>query len=89
MKRPMMGPTQWHCVFVTHSATESAKLRKSQMMSIRRPPTADEASVRRHEPKVFTVAVAARFAKRERAFVDVPSDRILDWRWPKLTGQVF
>jgi hypothetical protein len=78
VERAMVTPTQRDSIFVTHSATESAKLRKSQMMSIRRPPAADEARVRRYKLEVRTVAVAARFAKRERCFVDVPGNRIVD-----------
>jgi hypothetical protein len=86
----MVTSAQRDCVFVANPPAKSARLRKSQMMSVRRPSAAYEARVRRYEPKVRTVAVAARFAKRERAFVDVPGDRIVDWRWRfKLTGQIF
>ena len=90
MKCSMMGATQWHRVFITHAPTESARLGEPQMMGIRRSPATDKARVRRHEPKVSTVAVAAGFAKRERAFVNVPSDRIVDLsRRPEFFREVF
>ena len=86
----MVTPAQRHGVFVADPAADSARLGKAQMMGVRRPPAADQARLRRHEPEVRTVAVAAWFAQREGAFVDMPCHRIVDaLRRPELTGQVF
>jgi hypothetical protein len=78
VERSMMGSAKWDCVFVTDTATKGASLREAQVMRIRRPPPADQARLRRHEPEVGAVAVAAWFAHREGAFVDVPSHGIVD-----------
>jgi hypothetical protein len=90
MKSSMMGATQWHRVFITHAPTKSARLGESQVMRIRRSPATDKARLRRHEPKVGAATVAAGFAKRERAFVNVASDRIVDVsRRPEFFRDVF
>jgi hypothetical protein len=48
------------------------------MMSVRGRSAADQAGLGRHEPEVRSIAVAARFAKCEGAFVDVPRHCIVD-----------
>ena len=76
----MVTPAQRHGVFIADPAAEGARLGESQMMGVRWPPPADEARLRRHEPEVRTVAVAAWFAQREGGFVDMPCHRIVDPR---------
>ena len=74
----MVGAAQRNCKLIADTPANRAWLRESQVMSIRGPPATDEARLRRDEPKVRAVAVAARFTKCEGAFVDVPGDCIVD-----------
>jgi hypothetical protein len=76
MENSMMGPAKWDGVLVAHPAAERAQLREPKVMSIRRPPAACDARLRRHEPEVRAVAVTARFAERECAFDDMPRNGI-------------
>jgi hypothetical protein len=90
MQGPMVGPAERDSVFITDPAAEAARLGKSQMMGVRGPSPADETRLRRHEPEVCAVTVAARFAECEGAFVDVPCHGIADpTRLPELTAKVF
>jgi hypothetical protein len=77
MQGAMVGPAQGDCIFVADSAAECTRLGETQVMGIRGPSPADQAWLRRHEPKVGTIAVATRFAERECAFVDVPCHGIV------------
>jgi hypothetical protein len=89
VQRAMVTPAQRDCVFVAHSTADSSWLGKTEMMGVARPSATDQAWLRRHESEVRAVAVAAWFAQRESAFVDVPSDRVIDVpRRPEFTGQV-
>jgi hypothetical protein len=76
MEGPMMGPAEWDCVFVAYPAAERARLGEPKVMSIRRPPPANQAGLRRYEPEVRAIPVAAGLAQRERAFVDAPGNGI-------------
>jgi hypothetical protein len=76
MELSMVTAAQRDGVFVANPSAKGAQLGKSQMMCIRRPPLADQARLRRHEPEVRAVAVAAGFAQRKRALVDVPGNGI-------------
>jgi hypothetical protein len=90
VERAMMTSAQWDGVFVADPATDGARLCKSEMMGIGRPPSADQARLRRHEAEVRAVAVAARFAQRERTFVDMPCHGIIDPTGrPELPGRAF
>jgi hypothetical protein len=74
----MVGAAQRNCKLIADTPAEGARLGKTEMMSVRRPPAADEACVRRHEPEVRSIAVATWFTKCEGAFVDMPRYRIVD-----------
>jgi hypothetical protein len=100
MELSMVTPAQRDGEFVANPAAEGAQLGKSQMVCIRRPPPADEARLRRHEPEVRAVAVAAGFAQCKRTFVDVPGNGIphplfagrpqfmrARWGWSRLAGR--
>jgi hypothetical protein len=76
----VMASAERHGEFIADPAAEGARLCKPQVMSIRGPPPADQARLRRHKPEMRTVAVATRFVQRECAFVDMPGDRIVDPR---------
>jgi hypothetical protein len=49
-------------------------------MGVARLPSAQQAWLRRHELQVGAIAVAARFAQREGAFVDMPSNGVVHRR---------
>jgi hypothetical protein len=90
VQRAMVTSAQRDGVFVAHSTADSPWLSKTEMMGVRRPSAADQAWLRRNEPEVRAITVAARFTQREGAFVDVPGDCIVDARRrPELTGKVF
>ena len=72
-----MEPAERHREFVTHPAAECGALRKSEMMRVRRSPTAEEARLQGHEFEVIAVAVAPRLAQGEIRFVDPWSTRVL------------
>jgi hypothetical protein len=61
-----------------------ARLGEPQMMSFRRPASAQQAGLRGYEQQVRTIAVVARFAQGEGAFVDTPSDGTAHLRAPRL-----
>jgi hypothetical protein len=85
-----VGPAKRDCILIAYSPPEGARLGEPQMMGIRGPSPADQARMGRHEPEVRTIAVAARFAEREGAFVDVPCYSIVDpTRRGELRRQVF
>jgi hypothetical protein len=90
VERAVVTPAQRHGEFIADPAAEGPRLGVAQVVSVRRPPTADQARLGRHEPEVRAVAVAARFPACEGAFVDVPSDRVVDsGRRLELTGLGF
>jgi hypothetical protein len=76
----MVAAAERDHVFIADSAAQGARLGEPQMMGVCRLPPADQARLRRHEPEVCAVAVAARFAQRECGFVDMPCHRIVDPR---------
>ena len=76
----MMASAQRHGVFIADPAAHGARLCEPQVVSIRWPPPADQARLRRYKLEVRTVAVAAWFAQREGGFVDMPCHRIVDPR---------
>jgi hypothetical protein len=73
-----MTPAQRDGVLVADSTAESAWLSESQMVCVRRTAAANQTRLCGHEPKMRTVTIAAWFAERERALVDVPGDCIVD-----------
>ena len=73
----MMGSTERDRKLVADPTPQGARLHEPQMMRVRRAPSADKAGLCSNELEVRTVAVPARFAQRECAFVDVPGDGII------------
>ncbi len=73
----MVGPAKGYRELIADPTAQRARLRKSQVMSVRRPASAQQAWLRGHELQVRSIAVAARFAQCERAFVDVPGNGIV------------
>ena len=63
MDLAMMRATQRHRKFVAHLATERTRLRKAQMVRIRRPPTANQTRLLHHMPDMVPITNAARFGK--------------------------
>jgi hypothetical protein len=78
MQGPVVRAAQRNCKLIADTPAEGARLGKTEMMSVRGRSAADQARLGRHEPEVRSIAVAARFAKCEGAFVDVPRDCIVD-----------
>jgi hypothetical protein len=74
----MVRPAKRDGVLVADPATESPRLREPQVMRVRGPSAADQARLGRNEPEVRTIAVAARFAVSEGAFVYVPCHGVVD-----------
>jgi hypothetical protein len=81
VQRAMVTPAQRDGVLVAHSTADSPWLSEAEMMGVRRPSAADQAWLRRYEPEVCAVAVAARFTERQCPLVNMPSHRIVDSRW--------
>ena len=77
MKGTMVGAAERNRELVADPAAQGSRLHEPQMMSVRRSPSAQQARLRRHELQVRTIAVAARFAQGEGAFVDMPGNGIV------------
>jgi hypothetical protein len=73
MKDSMVGPAERNRELVADPAAQRPWLGKSEMMSVRRPASAQETRLRGYELEMRAIAVAARFAQGEGAFVDMPS----------------
>src|SRR5208337_2421382 len=71
MEDSMVGAAEGYRELVADPAAQCARLRKSQMMGVRRPASAHEARLRCYELQVRPITIAARFAQRESAFVNV------------------
>jgi hypothetical protein len=77
MEHKMVGTAKRNHELVTDPAAQRARLGKSQMVGVRRPPSAQQAGLRGYELQVRAIAVAARFAMRKSAFVDVPGNGVV------------
>jgi hypothetical protein len=62
MEDTMVGAAERNRELVADAAAQRAWLGESQMMGVRRPPSAQETWLRRYELEMLTIAVAARFA---------------------------
>ena len=67
----MMAAAERHRELVADLAAERARLRKTQMMRIRRRATANQAGLLHHEAKVLAVAKSAWLGMVQFAFVDL------------------
>jgi hypothetical protein len=77
MKDSVMGAADRDHELIADPAPQCLRLGKSQVMRIRRPTSTQQAGLRRYELQVSMIAVAARLAQREGAFVDMPSDGVV------------
>jgi hypothetical protein len=65
MKDKMVRTAERDRKLVADPAAQRSRLRESQVMSVRWPPSAQQARLRGYELEVRAIAVAARFAQRE------------------------
>jgi len=56
----VMRATEWHRKLIAHPATEGPRLRKSQVVSIRRPPTTNQACLFHNMTDMVAIANASR-----------------------------
>lgn len=59
-----MGATERNRKFIADLASHGTRLNKAEVMSVGRLPSADQARLRAHKPKVILVAVANGLRKR-------------------------
>src|SRR5215472_1056288 len=71
MNLTVMRPAQWHCKLIACLATERTGLRKTQMMRIRRTPTANQAGLFDDMPDMVAVTNATRFGEFKEALIDL------------------
>src|SRR6516225_4777467 len=71
MNLTVMRPAQWHREFIARLATERSRLSKTQMMRIRRTPTANQARLFDDMPDMVAVTNPAWFGKYKDALVDL------------------
>ena len=55
-----MRPTEWQRELITHPATEGPRLREAQVVSIRRPPTTNQACLFHNMTDMVAIANASR-----------------------------
>ena len=67
----MVSPAQRHRELITHLATECTRLRKTQMMRIRRTPTTNQAGLFDDKPNMVAVTNPAWFRKHQDALVNL------------------
>jgi hypothetical protein len=72
VKSTMVGAAQRHRELIADPAAQGPGLHEPEVMGIARLPPTEQAWLRRHELQMGTIAVTARFAQREGAFVDMP-----------------
>ena len=77
MEHAMVSAAKRYHELVTDPAAQRARLGKSQMVRVRRPSSAQQAGLRGYELEMRTIAVAARFAMRKNAFVDMPGNGVV------------
>jgi hypothetical protein len=71
MNLTVMGPAQRHREFIARLATERSRLCKTQMMRIRRMPTADQAGLFDDMPDMVAVTNPARLRKYQDTLVNL------------------
>ena len=80
VKGAVVGAAQRHGELIADPAAQGPRLHKSEVMGVARLPPAQQAWSRRYELQVGAIAVPARFAQREGALLDMPENRVVDWR---------
>ena len=71
MELTVVSPAQWHHELIAHLATERTRLRKTQMMRIRRTPTANQAGLFDDMPDMAAVTNASRFGEFKAPLIDL------------------
>jgi hypothetical protein len=77
MEDTMVGAAKGNRELVADPAAQRTWLGKSQMVGVRRSSSAQETRLRRDELKMRAIAVAARFAVCEGAFIDMPGNGVV------------
>jgi len=67
----MVSPAQRYRELIAHLATERTRLRKTQMMRIRRMPTANQAGLFDDMPDMVAITNPARFGKYQDTLVNL------------------
>jgi hypothetical protein len=65
----MMAATQWDCELIADFAAKRTRLRKSQMMGVRRPAAADQARLLGNQFNVIAVANPVQRRQREDTLI--------------------
>jgi hypothetical protein len=79
VKGAMVGAAQRHRELVADPTAQGAWLHESEVVGVTRLPPTKEAGLRRQELQMGAIAVAARFAQREGALVDMANSGF-EWR---------
>jgi hypothetical protein len=67
----MVGAAERHRILVADFAAQGSRLHEAQVMGLGGLPLAAKAGLRRHELQMGAIAVAARLAQGQGAFVDM------------------
>ena len=73
----MVDTTKRNRELVADPAAQRPRLCKPQMMGVGRSASAQQARLRCHELQVRAIAIAARFAQRKSAFIDMPGNGVV------------
>jgi hypothetical protein len=73
----MVRAAQRHRELIADPAAQSPWLHESEVMGVARLPPTEQAWLRRDELQMGAIAVAARFAQREAALVDMPGNCVV------------
>jgi hypothetical protein len=71
---PMVGTAERHREFIADPPSHRSRLYEPQMVSVRGLSPTQQARLRRYELQVGAIAVAAWFAHRKGAFVDMSNN---------------
>jgi hypothetical protein len=74
MEGAVMGAAERYHKLVADPTSQGARLHEPQAMWVRGAASADEAGLPGNELEMRAIPVAAQFAQRERAFVDMPGN---------------
>jgi hypothetical protein len=70
----MVGAAERHRILVADFAAQGPRLHEAQVMGLGGLPLAPKGWLRRHELQMGAIAIAARLAQGQNAFVDMPDD---------------
>ena len=72
VKGTMVGAAERHRELIADTAAQGPRLHEPEVMGVARLPPTEQAWSRCNELQMGSIAVAARFAQRKAAFVDMP-----------------